>query len=106
LHGSKAFYEPRYGVADASERIHRTIVVEAGLLSRIELTESDFERGVSPLVNGALSLLMVPLILEAFVSSVACGVMSEGSYQGWCSSGCCESVTMVVEESVVEGKAV
>jgi hypothetical protein len=42
------------------------------------LTESDFDRGVSPLVNGALSLLMLPLVWWAFVSSVACGVMSEG----------------------------
>jgi hypothetical protein len=77
LHDSKAFYKPRFGVADASERIRYTIAVEAGLLSRNILTESDFERGVSPLVRGALSLLMVPWDLEAFVSSVAWGVMSE-----------------------------
>lgn len=40
------------------------------------LTDSDFERGVSPLVRGVLlSLLM--LDLGDVESSVACGVMSE-----------------------------
>jgi hypothetical protein len=45
------------------------------------LTESDFDRGVSPLVNGALSLLMSPLVWWEFVSSVACGVMSDSCYK-------------------------
>jgi hypothetical protein len=41
-------------------------------------TERALERGVSPLVKGALSLLISPLVW-GFVSSVACGVMSERS---------------------------
>jgi hypothetical protein len=45
------------------------------------LTESDFDRGVSPLVSGALSLLMSPLVWWEFVSSVACGVMSDSCYK-------------------------
>lgn len=43
-------------------------------------TERALERGVSPLVNGALSVVMVPLVWGAVVSWVACGVMSECRY--------------------------
>jgi hypothetical protein len=40
-------------------------------------TDRARERGVSPLVNGALSLLMLSFFWGEEVSSVACGVMGK-----------------------------
>jgi hypothetical protein len=81
--------------------------VECGVQKELLLTESDFERGVSPLVNGALSLLMSPLFFEKLVSSVACGVMSEGCYKYAVSGVCfCGKARISVEGSAVEEQSV
>jgi hypothetical protein len=81
--------------------------VEWGAQVELLLTESDFERGVSPLVNGALSLLMLPLVLEWFVSSVACGVMGKGCYKYAVSGVCsCGKARITVEGSAEEEQSV